>query len=117
MHNTSGTADAPAGRAYDERFKRTLIREILDAIAKTSVLPGSNTVMLRAGETVEALLSTLIAMAAMSPAFDAPETLNQFAETTAKRIRRGSSLRSYCLSAGRSRRRPIWKRRLRRWSS
>jgi hypothetical protein len=88
MHNTSGTADAPAGRAYDERFKRTLIREILDAIAKTSVLPGSNTVMLRAGETVEALLSTLIAMAAMSPAFDAPETLNQFAETTAKRIRR-----------------------------
>src|SRR5262249_23831343 len=76
------------GREYDESFKRALIREILDAITEVSILPGTNTVMLRAGETCEALVSCLAAFAAMSPCFDVPETLHEFTQGAAIRLKR-----------------------------
>ena len=44
--------------------------------------------MARTGETIEALTICMIPFAAMSPHFDTPSHLREFAEGTAKRIRR-----------------------------
>jgi hypothetical protein len=79
-----------ATRAYDEAFKQSLIAEIVNAIARASMVtdPELRIMAIRTGETCEALLSCLISFAAMSPHFDVPSHLREFAETTAKRIRR-----------------------------
>ena len=86
-----GTTYARATREYDEEFKRALISEIIAAIARVSIC-GDDTkpkiMAIRTGETVEALLSCLISFAAMSPYFDTPSHLREFAENAAKRIRR-----------------------------
>jgi hypothetical protein len=79
-----------ATREYDENFKRDLITEIINAIAKASLVtdPDLRVMAIRTGETCEALLSCLISFAAMSPHFDTPSHLRQFAERAAKKIRR-----------------------------
>src|SRR5215813_6241842 len=77
-----------ATRDYDEEFKRALISEIINAIAKASMVTDANIMALRVGETCEALISCLISFAAMSPHFDTPSHLREFAETLAKRFRR-----------------------------
>src|SRR5262249_48654392 len=77
-----------AVREYDEDFKRELIGEIITAIATASIVTDANVMALRTGETCEALLSCLISFAAMSPHFDVPSHLREFAENTARRIRR-----------------------------
>jgi hypothetical protein len=79
-----------ATREYDEDFKRELIAEIVNAIAKASIVtdPELRVMALRIGETLEALISCLISFAAMSPHFDTPSHLREFAETLAKRFRR-----------------------------
>ena len=79
-----------ATREYDEEFKRALVSEILTAICKASMVtdPELRVMALRTGETVEALTTLLISFAAMSPHFDTPSHLREFAENTAKRIRR-----------------------------
>jgi hypothetical protein len=84
------TSYAQAVREYDEDFKRALITEIVTAITKASMVtdPELRVMAIRTGETCEALLSCLISFAAMSPHFDVPSHLRQFAENTAKRIRR-----------------------------
>ena len=76
-----------ATREYDEEFKRGLIAEIITAIAKTSMVTAANVMALRVGETVEALTTVMISFLAMSPTFDTPSHLREFAENTAKRIR------------------------------
>jgi len=84
-----GTTYARATRENDEEFKRALISEIIAAIAKVSICSDEPKIMaIRTGETVEALLSRLISFAAMSPHFDVPSHLREFAENAAKRIRR-----------------------------
>ena len=78
-----------AVREYDETFKRALITEIVNAIAKASICTDDTApriIALRVGETLEALISCMISFAAMSPHFDTPSHLHEFAETTAKRI-------------------------------
>jgi hypothetical protein len=84
------TSYARATREYDEAFKQSLITEIVNAIARASLVtdPELRIMAIRTGETCEALLSCLISFAAMSPCFDTPSHLREFAETTAKRIRR-----------------------------
>ena len=80
-----------ATREYDEEFKRALISEIIAAITRTSICSDDTKpkiMAIRTGETCEALLSCLINFAAMSPHFDVPSHLREFAENTAKRIRR-----------------------------
>src|SRR5262249_20617078 len=80
-----------AAREYDETFKQALVAEIVTAIAKASICSDDTSpkiMALRVGETVEALTSVMISFAAMSPHFDTPSHLREFAETTAKRIRR-----------------------------
>jgi hypothetical protein len=84
------TTYAQAVREYDEDFKRALITEIVNAIARASLVtdPDLRVMAIRTGETCEALLSCLISFAAMSPHFDTPSHLREFAETLAKRFRR-----------------------------
>ena len=76
------------GRAgYDDDF-RHLVAEVITAIANASLVTDANVMALRVGETVEALTTVMISFAAMSPHFDTPSHLREFAENTAKRIRR-----------------------------
>jgi hypothetical protein len=84
------TTYARATREYDKDFERALCSEIVNAIARASLVtdPELRVLALRVGETTEALLSCLISFAALSPHFDVPSHLRQFAETAAKRIRR-----------------------------
>jgi hypothetical protein len=76
-----------ATREYDD-FRRSLIAEIVTAIFVASKCTDANVVALRVQETIEALTSCLCATAALSPHFDTPSHLRDFAEATAKRIRR-----------------------------
>jgi hypothetical protein len=82
-----------ATREYDAEFQRHLVAEIISAITQASVITDAdlNVMALRVGETLEALSSVLISFAAMSPHFDTPSHLREFAETLAKRIRRDVS--------------------------
>ena len=82
------TTYARANCEYDEDFKRHLIEEIINAVAKASIVTDANVMALRTGETIEALTICMIPFAAMSPHFDTPSHLREFAESTAKRIRR-----------------------------
>lgn len=85
------TARTTYGRAvagYDEKFRQHLVGEIITAVAKASMVTDANIMALRVGETTEALLSVLISFAAMSPHFDTPSNLREFAETLARRFRR-----------------------------
>ena len=75
------TTWARATCEYDEDFKRDLIAEIVNAITKASLCTDANVMAIRIGETLEAF-------AAMSPHFDVPSHLREFAETLSKRIRR-----------------------------
>jgi hypothetical protein len=79
-----------ATREYDPQFEKALVTEIVNAITKASMVtdPELRVLALRVHETVEALVSVLTAFAAMSPQFDVPSHLREFAETVARRIRR-----------------------------
>jgi hypothetical protein len=77
-----------AARGFDEQFKDALVAEITDAIAKASLVTDANIMALRTGETIEALIVCLISMAALSPHFDTPSHLREFAEKLARRVRR-----------------------------
>jgi hypothetical protein len=52
------TSYARATRAYDPEFQHHLVAEIINAIAKASIVtdPDLNVMALRVGETLEALL-------------------------------------------------------------
>jgi hypothetical protein len=74
-------------RGYDHELERALTREIVEAIARVSVVsdaPGH--VSLRLHEVIEALTAVLIAMAAMNETFDDPAILDEFAQAVARRI-------------------------------
>jgi hypothetical protein len=79
-----------AFREYDKDFEHALCSEIVNAIARASMVtdPELRIMAIRTGETVEALIACLVSFAALSPHFDVPSHLREFAETTAKRIRR-----------------------------
>src|SRR5215831_9573421 len=84
------TSYARATREYDQTFERALVAEIVNAIARASMVtdPDLRIMALRVGETVEALTLCLISFAAMSSHFDVPPHVREFAETLAKRFRR-----------------------------
>jgi hypothetical protein len=80
---------ATAAQGFDPAFRDALTREIALAIATASLVKDIPVMAVRTGETTEALISCLIAVASMSPHFDQPSHLREFADTLAKRIRRG----------------------------
>jgi len=80
---------ATAARGFDPAFRDALIAKITTAIAHASMVKDAPILAIRTGETVEALITCLIATAAMSPQFDQPSFLREFANDLAKRIRRG----------------------------
>jgi hypothetical protein len=82
------TTYARATASYDDDFRRRLIEEIITAIAKASLVADANVMAIRTGETIEALITCLITTASLAPHFDTPSHLREFAEDTAKRIRR-----------------------------
>jgi hypothetical protein len=67
------TTYARATASYDDDFRRRLIEEIITAIAKASLVADD---------------TCLITTASLAPHFDTPSHLREFAEDTAKRIRR-----------------------------
>ena len=74
---------------YDAEFANTLAEEIIQAIARASILSDQPRIMaLRSTETVEALMQVLTTVAATNPDFDTPSKLRLFAEGLAKRVRR-----------------------------
>lgn len=77
-------------REYDREFERALVTEIVNAIARASMVPDPDlrVMAIRTGETLEALITVLVSFAAMSPHFDVPSHLRQFSESLAKRVRR-----------------------------
>jgi len=85
------TARTTYGRAvagYDEKFRQHLVGEIFSAIARASIVTDTNVMAIRTGQTIEALTSCLIATASLTPHFDTPSHLREFAESVARRIRR-----------------------------
>src|SRR5262249_21176090 len=80
------TTYARATASYDDDFCHHLIEEIFNAIGNASMVTDANVMALRTGETLEALTTVLIATALLTPYFDTPSHLREFAETLAKRI-------------------------------
>jgi hypothetical protein len=87
---TGRTSYERAAREYDVEFQHVLTSKIIEAVTQASIIsdPDLQVMMLRVGETTEALLECLILFASMSPIFDTPSRLREFAERVGKKIRR-----------------------------
>jgi hypothetical protein len=79
---------ATAARGYDPEFRDELTKQIVTAIAETSIVTDSNLMVLRVGETCDALALALVSMMALSPQFDTPSRLREAAFELAKKVRR-----------------------------
>jgi hypothetical protein len=77
-----------AAAGYDPAFRKTLADAILVAIGEASVVTDANLMVLRTGETRDALVDVLITIMGMTPFYDVPSHLREFAEHLAKKIRR-----------------------------
>jgi hypothetical protein len=82
------TSFARAAAGYDDEFRRRLADAITTAIAETSLVTDANVMAIRTGETRDALIDCLITVMSMSPHYDVPSHLREFAEYLAKKIRR-----------------------------
>jgi hypothetical protein len=83
------TSYARAIRGFDPQFRDALVAEITTAIGMASIVNDASVMAFRTGETIEALVQCLIATASLSPHFDTPSHLREFADGLAKRVRRG----------------------------
>ena len=82
------TSYAPAAAGYDDDFRKHLGDAIFTAIAEVSFVTDANLLVLRTGETRDALVDVLIATMSLTPHYDVPSHLREFAEDLAKKIRR-----------------------------
>jgi hypothetical protein len=82
------TSFARAAAGYDDEFRKRLADALFTAIAETSLVTDANVMAIRTGETRDALVDCLITVMAMSPHYDVPSHLREFAEHLAKKIRR-----------------------------
>jgi hypothetical protein len=85
---TGRTDYARAAAGYDDEFRRHLAETIFSAIAEVSFVTDANLICLRTGETRDALVDCLISVMSLTPHYDVPSHLREFAETLAKKIRR-----------------------------
>ena len=75
--------------AYDKDHERALMEAITRTIFETSVVSDVNAIVLRTGETTEALLTALAGILAMSPsATRSPTALRRTIDEFGKRLRR-----------------------------
>ena len=88
-NSSPNTSHARAVAGYDPEFEAALAEAIFATIASASMLTDRNTVALRSSETVAALVSVLVTIAATRPGMDVPSVRREFTEQLAKRVRRG----------------------------
>jgi hypothetical protein len=88
MNEISRTTYERATAGYDEAFRKRLAGEIMRAIAEASIVSDVNAMIVRTGETRDALVDVLIGVMAMTPFYDTPSRLREDAEHMAKKIRR-----------------------------
>jgi hypothetical protein len=79
---------ARAVAGYDDAFRQHLTDTVFTAIAKASFVTDTNALVLRTGETRDALVDCLITIMALTPHFDVPSHLREFAEHLGKKVRR-----------------------------
>jgi len=77
---------ARAAQGYDSEFAAALADEICKTIANASRLTDAPMLAIRTGETMEALISALVAVGSFCPAFDQPRQLRLFADALRKRL-------------------------------
>lgn len=86
--NRHRTDYARAAAGYDDEFRKSLTDAICKAIAEVSLISDANLLVLRTGETRDALVDCLISVMSLTPFYDTPSHLREFAEGLAKKIRR-----------------------------
>lgn len=77
-----------AASGYDEQFAHALAGEIATTIARASVVKDAPIMVIRTGETLEALATVLATMLTLSPGMDVPSELRKTVDQLARRIRR-----------------------------
>jgi hypothetical protein len=82
------TSYARATAAYDDDFRRHLAEVIFTAIGEASFVADANLLVVRTAETRDALVDCLISVMSLTPFYDTPSHLREFAETLAKKVRR-----------------------------
>jgi hypothetical protein len=85
-HHRTDYARSAAG--YDDEFRRSLTAAICKAIAEASLISDANLLVLRTGETRDALVDCLISVMSLTPHYDVPSHLREFAEALANKMRR-----------------------------
>ncbi len=85
------TTIARAIKGYDEEFCAQLSLEIATAIGNASMAVDAPIVAIRTGETIDALVSALVAIISMSPEAANPAALRKLSENIAKQIRRDAA--------------------------
>jgi hypothetical protein len=88
MSDTVQTNYARAASGYDADFRKRLADAIFTAVAEASLVTDANVMVFRTGETGDALIDCLITVMALTPFYDTPSHLREFAEDLAKKIRR-----------------------------
>jgi hypothetical protein len=87
----TGTGEFTLERAragFDHAFERRLVEVITKAIAEASAVSDANAVVLRTGEMIGALTTTVASTIALSPHARSPTALRRAADEISKRIRR-----------------------------
>jgi hypothetical protein len=86
--NHHRTSYARASTGYDDAFRKHLADAICKAIAEVSLITDANLLVLRTGETRDALVDVLITVMGLTPFYDTPSRLREFTEHLAKKVKR-----------------------------
>jgi hypothetical protein len=86
---TERTAIKRALEGYDPEFCAALSNKITETIGLASFVADAPLMMIRTGETTDALVSCLISILALSPEAHSPARLRKLSNEIAKRIRSG----------------------------
>jgi hypothetical protein len=77
-----------ATSGYDDDFRKRLADAILRVIGESSVVTDAKVMCLRTAESRDALVDCLISVLSLTPFYDTPSHLREFAEHLAKKVRR-----------------------------
>jgi hypothetical protein len=82
------TSLAQARLGYDDQFESDLADEIVSTIASASLLSDRRAIAIRTAETINALLTALETMSAVTPTMADAAELHKFTEYMARRVRK-----------------------------